>query len=195
RDAADGSQVRIHGLGFHQQRIDSRDAHGTRAGAIQASHQLMIDASCQNFDHAVQHVRRRNTQAVHEPAFNSALGKKARHLLAAAMDYYDFVHARYSGDLPCQHIARFGSIEQCTAGLEEKLHSRPSVSARPSARFIFCTACPAAPFTRLSMALITTPRPPTGSNATPMSQKFVRATARASGMWPGLYSRINGSPR
>jgi len=46
---------------------------------------------------------------------------------------------------------------------------------------MFWIACPAAPFTRLSMAATTTPRPVDPSKWTPISQKFVRATDRKKG--------------
>src|SRR5690242_4458580 len=48
---------------------------------------------------------------------------------------------------------------------------RPTVSSNPNIKFIFCTAWPAAPFTRLSSAENTTICFPRAAN--PMSQKFV----------------------
>ena len=56
----------------------------------------------------------------------------------------------------------------------------PSRSSRPSMTFRFCTAWPAAPFTRLSMTETRTARPD-GSTRQPMSQKFVCATCLISG--------------
>ena len=44
-----------------------------------------------------------------------------------------------------------------------------------------CTPLPAAPFTRLSRADITTSRDPRGSFSNPMSQKFVPARIFGSG--------------
>ena len=51
---------------------------------------------------------------------------------------------------------------------------------------MFWTACPAAPLTRLSMALTTTARRVAGSYFTPMSQKFVRCTRAQVGHLPGV---------
>src|SRR5215210_1311666 len=56
---------------------------------------------------------------------------------------------------------------------------RPVFSSNPNIKFMFCTACPAAPLTRLSMAeKITTCLPRT---AKPRSQKFVVFTQLMSG--------------
>ena len=59
-------------------------------------------------------------------------------------------------------------------------------------RFMFCTAWPAAPLTRLSMALTTTARLVRASKVTPISQKLVRATARRSGTWPRVVQADEG---
>src|SRR5688572_4401029 len=57
--------------------------------------------------------------------------------------------------------------------------SKPVFSSRPNMRFMFCTACPAAPFTRLSMAEKTTICFPRAAN--PRSQKLVVFTQLMSG--------------
>ena len=129
---------------------------------------------------------RGHAQPVDEPAFHAALGQEAGHLLAAAVDHHQFDAPPASrDDLFGQRARRVRRIEQRAPQLYQQLHSRPSVSGNPSIRFMFWTACPAAPFTRLSMALTTTARPVAGSNDTPMSQKLVRATPRRSGTCPG----------
>ncbi len=51
----------------------------------------------------------------------------------------------------------------------------PRVSGSPSIRFMFWIACPAAPFTRLSIADTTTTRSP--PHTSPMSQKFEPRTS------------------
>src|ERR1039458_8733668 len=154
----------------------------------------MIHAAREDLEHRVHRFRRGHAQAVHKTALDAALPEIARQLLAAAMHHHQFgaVRAR-RGDLRRQGVALRRGIEQRAAELDQRPHSRPSVSASPSIRFIFWMAWPAAPFTRLSMALTTTARPVLGSTVAPMSQKFVRATDRRSGVRPGLYSRRNGS--
>ena len=48
----------------------------------------------------------------------------------------------------------------------------PVVSGIPSMRFIFCTACPDAPFIKLSMALVMMALRLRLSTCTPISQKL-----------------------
>src|SRR5262245_9009552 len=60
-------------------------------------------------------------------------------------------------------------------------HSSPAVSSTPHITLKFCTADPAAPFTRLSITETTTARPVAGSTFQPMSQKFDHATCLISG--------------
>src|SRR5262249_54984696 len=55
----------------------------------------------------------------------------------------------------------------------------PVFSSSPNIKFIFCTACPAAPFTRLSKAENTTTSLP--RTAKPISQKLVVLTQLMSG--------------
>src|SRR5262249_11187762 len=136
-----------------------------------------------------------DTKAVDELALDSTIGQIAGHLLAAAMDYNHAVPAppRFH-DLRQQALAGDRVVEQRAPEFHQQLHNSDSVSANPSVRLRLCTACPAAPFTRLSIALTTTARPVRGSKLTPISQKLVRATACRSGTAPGLYRRMNGSP-
>src|SRR5260370_112647 len=56
---------------------------------------------------------------------------------------------------------------------------KPVFSSNPNIKFMFCTACPAAPFTRLSRAEKTTSWRPRA--AKPMSQKLVVLTQLMSG--------------
>ena len=51
--------------------------------------------------------------------------------------------------------------------------------------FMFCTACPAAPFTRLSATEMATIVPVRLSNVADTSQKFVPATYSTCGRLPG----------
>src|SRR5262245_33346551 len=154
----------------------------------------MVNRPGEHFHHRVHGFRRGHAQAVDEPALDAALGKKARHLLAATMDHHHLIAvARGLGDLAGEARAQILLIEQRASQLHQDSQSSPSVSANPSATFMFWTACPAAPLTRLSIALTTTARPVEASKRTPMSQKFVRDTARRSGTCPTSYSRTNGS--
>src|SRR5262249_62272721 len=60
-------------------------------------------------------------------------------------------------------------------------HCSPSPSSKPKATLKFCTAWPAAPFTRLSMQATSTSWFVAALTRQPMSQKFVCATCLISG--------------
>ncbi len=137
---------------------------------VQRGDQLPIDASSHYFNYRIEHRRSGDAQAIHELALDAALGQVARHLLAATVDHHRRVVPRNCRDLPGESLAGCIGIQQRTAQFYQQLHSSPSASGYPSIRFMFCTACPAAPLTRLSIALTTTARPVVESTTTPISQ-------------------------
>src|SRR5204863_3289160 len=121
--------------------------------------QLVIHGTGEDVHGGVYGFGRGDTQAVDKAALDTPLGEEACHLLAAAVDHDDGVpFPSGSGDLGREAGPKVGLIEQRAPELYQDLQSRPSVSEKPSARFIFWTACPAAPFIRLSIALTTTAR-------------------------------------
>ena len=69
----------------------------------------------------------------------------------------------------------------------------PSVSSSPKARLRHCTAAPAVPFARLSMAPIATTRPAASSTATCRWAVFAPATALVCGHSPSGTRWMNGS--
>src|ERR1700680_1353678 len=155
----------------------------------------MIDAAREHLQNGIHGFRRSHPQPLDETALDAPLRQITGHLLASAVDHHHLRAPRARlRDLARQRIARFRRIQQGAAQFDQNLHSSPSVSAYPSIRFMFCTACPAAPLTRLSMALTTTARRVAWSTVTPISQKLVRCTARRSGTRPAAYVRTNGSP-
>src|SRR4029077_5861451 len=84
------------------------------------------------------------------------------------------------------HAVQAGRVfEELAAELQDRrrLHHsphRPVVWSRPSMTFMFWTAWPDAPFSRLSITDTSTARPD-GSTRQPMSQKLVCATCLISG--------------
>src|SRR3989339_694920 len=62
-------------------------------------------------------------------------------------------------------------LEQDMGLFDDVFHRIPSASSKPNMRFRFCTACPACPLSRLSMAEKTRQSVP--SQYRPMSQKLV----------------------
>src|SRR5260370_41743220 len=155
----------------------------------------MIHRPREHLHYRVHGLRRGDAQAVDEPALNAALRQKLGHLLTAPVDHHYFkTIARRPGDLARETRAQTVLIKQRASQLNQNSQSSPAVSGYPSARFMFWTAWPAAPFPRLSIAVTTTARPVAASNRTPMSQKLVCATDCRSGTCPTSYRRTNGSP-
>src|SRR5687768_1899112 len=75
--------------------------------------------------------------------------------------------------------------------------SSPVVSGNPNMRFMFCTACPEAPFTRLSITDSTTTvserLPLSGGRCTASRQVLAARTERVSGWLPSGMTSTNGS--
>src|SRR5262249_47200008 len=69
---------------------------------------------------------------------------------------------------------------------------KPAVSASPRARFAFCTACPAAPLPRLSIAQITSDVPVERSVKPAISAASVPCTRATSGATPSGRTRTIG---
>src|SRR5207245_4283125 len=116
---------------------------------------------------------------------------------------------------PAARLARAGDgvedraaapVEEAPAGLQDGQppHGRgaragahrgsPSSSGRPVIKLRFCTACPEAPFTRLSIAEKTTACLVPGTEAQPMAQAFVSLTSAVEGRPPSPSSRTKGAP-
>src|SRR5438309_6434424 len=72
---------------------------------------------------------------------------------------------------------------------------RPIVSSNPNMIFIFCTACPEAPFTRLSITESTTSMSPPFGRWIAIRQVLVARTERVSGSLPLGSTSTKGSPR
>src|SRR5437660_4120449 len=91
------------------------------------------------------------------------------------MHHGDLVVARECGDGSRAFAAQLGIVECGAADFQDDLQSRPAFSSHPCMTFRFWTACPAAPFIRLSRHETMTRRCPSGASANPRSQKFVRS--------------------
>ncbi len=70
---------------------------------------------------------------------------------------------------------------------------RPHVSGQPSTMLRFWIACPAAPFTRLSIAAVARSVCPPCTVVTATSQRLEALTSLVSGQLPGSSTRTNGS--
>ena len=132
-------RARVERLGLDQAGVDAREPHGRRACRDQRRDQFMIHAACEHLKNGVDGLGRSHAQPVHEAAFDPAFGEEARHLLAAAVHHHQLgpACAAAAANSRGQPRARFRSIEQRTAELHQDLHSSPSVSVEPNARFRF----------------------------------------------------------
>src|SRR5581483_7157026 len=92
-------------------------------------------------------------------------------------------------DAGCGEALRGGHAHTSTP-----LRRRPAVSSRPSARFAFWSAWPAAPLPRLSRAQTTTVRPVARSAKTPISALSVCWTRAISGTTPSGSTRTTALP-
>src|SRR6185437_10940992 len=77
-----------------------------------------------------------------------------RHLVAAAV--HDAHRRRRRAPRRVHHRRQPGVVLRSAAELDHAHHAgNPIASSSPASRLPFCTACPAAPFTRLSIAATT----------------------------------------
>src|SRR5262249_52724779 len=154
--------------------IGPGEAHCRHAGGVQGRHEPRVDEARQHRDHDVERRLVRDAQAVDLPFFKPGDFQRGVDFLAAAVHDDD----RRSGGQP---LYRGDDCRQVRAILEElaakfqyegsgNRHSKPTLSSMPSMTFMFCTAWPDAPFSRLSMTETRMTRPP-ASTRQPMSQK------------------------
>src|SRR5437879_10025355 len=94
---------------------------------------------------------------------------------------------------PCSAPTRGSGEEHFRQG-SSAICVRPSVSGRPNAMFIACTACPAAPLTRLSSTTSTIARFLDG-RCTAIRATLEPRTERVSGQLPAGITSTNGSDR
>src|SRR3970282_1529403 len=100
------------------------------------------------------------------------------------------------GNLASDEPGGLGRFEQRSRDLDHNPQTRRASSAKPSIRFMFWMAWPAAPLPRLSRHETPTRRFPAASRAKPRSQKFVSTTYCSSGDRPPASTRTIGfSPR
>src|SRR2546430_4864798 len=114
-------------------------------------------------------------------------------VFASAMDEHErFAAFPRFGDSAKNVRAPRRIFEEASSELDDP-HARPSVSGNPHIRLKFCTACEAAPFSRLSITETITARRPPCSSVKPISQRGVLTTFLSSGNCPAGRMRTNGA--
>src|SRR5208337_1843218 len=128
-------------------------------------------------------------------AFNPETLEGGGEETATAMNHQDFVAMpRERGDVLRELLHGGGIFEQSAREFDDNPHKSPVCSSRPSVRFMFCTACPAAPFPKLSRHETIMRRFPSVSRTKPISQKFVFVTCCNSGNEPAGEMRTMWRP-
>src|SRR5699024_7142032 len=114
------------------------------------------------------------------------------HVLRAVVDHEGQIGAaggsQPGGDTGSSEALRGGDGHRATAS-----EGRPRVSGHPHARFIDCTAAPAVPLTRLSMAQTLTTRPALSSTATCTWAVFAPTVPAVLGHCPSARTCTKGS--
>src|ERR1035441_4111621 len=114
--------------------------------------------------------------------------------MTAVLDHDDLVVKVLE---PGQHLSeQLGPVvaRDCGGHGATPTTDSPSVSGQPSARFIDCTAAPAAPLTRLSIAQTATSFAASWSTATASCATLLPTTAPVRGSTPSGSRCTKGSP-
>ena len=140
-------------------------------GGQNCGHQLLVDHAGQHHQRDVASLRVGDAQPVHELALScrvvSACGSARchRHAPRPPVSVLRQLHDRLRA------LAQRGLVlQRRAADFDYDLHCSPSSSFHPYIRFMFCTACPAAPFSRLSTHETSTNRRPSSARQNPRSQ-------------------------
>src|SRR5205807_3317227 len=156
--------------------------------------QHLVDGAGQR---GYDHVERRvvgDAQSGVGPLRNAEALQVRVDMLAAAVNEHDFV-AIFPMDR--DRAERFGAphriVEKASAQFDDVHQSSASVSAKPHMRLKFCTACDAAPLSRLSMTETITARRPPCRSWKPISARGVLTTFFSSGSCPAGSTRTNGA--
>src|ERR1700759_1841698 len=157
--------------------IAAGEPDGRLAMRSQGSDEVFVDAPGEHHQRGIASLGVRDTQPGNEHALLAQRLQGAGQRYTAAMDNRDLVTVTHHlDDRPGAAVQRLGILERRASKLHHVSHNSPSVSCHPFITFRFWTACPAAPFSRLSRQLMTTHRRPSGASWKPRSQKLVRTT-------------------
>jgi hypothetical protein len=159
----------------------------------QLVHDQRIDDVIEHFDHDLERGVVSDAQSGVRLLRDAALRQRGVDMLAAAVHDDELLAAMPGARDLAQHgVAALRVVEKAAAELDD-LHSSPSLSSKPNIRLMFCTACEAAPFSRLSITETITARLPPCSSWNPISQRGVLTTFFNSGSRPAGKTRTNGA--
>ena len=151
--------------------VAAGEAHGGLAVRAEGGDERLVDAAGEDHEGGVAGLGVGDAEAGDELALLAHLGEGLGELHAAAVDDGDLVAVVDEfGDGLAAGVQERLVFEGGSAEFDDEFHSKPSASFQPHIRFMFCTAWPAAPFSRLSRQETMTRRLPSGASAKPMSQ-------------------------
>src|SRR6185437_3958126 len=136
----------------------------------QRGNQFLVHMSGQYHHGVIPRLGVRDAQAINEFAGLAHLAEDARQRGSAAMDHGDLMFARQLLYRECGAMQKISVFQRCASKFDDDLHFRPSCSFHPNIRFMFCTAWPAAPFSRLSRQETITMRRWSAASVKPISQ-------------------------
>ena len=156
---------------------------------------MLIQLPGQHHHGHIAGLRIGDAQSVDEGGLATQLLQRAAKRRAAAVDDHQLVaFATQAGNRLGELVDQFFVVERRATDFDHQLHCNPSFSSKPNIRFMFCTAWPAAPFSRLSMHETSTARLPSGESEKPMSQKFVFSENLICGSRAAPKTRTHGLP-
>src|SRR5215469_10990316 len=151
--------------------VSAAESDSRHARRLDGCHQLLVHHAAEHHQRDIASLGVRDSQAIHKFTLFAELLENTRQCLTAA------VHHSYPMSILSQLCDRsralaqnFRFVESCSPNFHHDCHCRPSSSPHAYIRFMFCTACPAAPFSRLSMQETSTSRRPSSARQNPRSQ-------------------------
>src|SRR6516165_7946110 len=169
---ADEAEVRRLLLrGAKHSQIAAADTDRRLTGCPDRCHQLLVELSSKHHDRDISRLGVSNPQAVHEARLAPKSLQRAAQCRSATVHYDNLMTLlTQSGNRRSKLLHQFLIVQGSSADLDDEFHCKPAFSSKPNIKFMFCTACPAAPFKRLSMHDTSTTREPSGESEKPISQ-------------------------
>src|SRR5664279_5779404 len=151
-NVAHESQVRrlLPGGAKHSQ-VAAAEADCRLTSRADGCNQQLIELPGQHHHGNIARLRIGHAQPIDKCGFATELLQGAAQGGASAMHYDDLMACfAQAGNRPGELLDQLLTVERSPANLDDELHCKPAFSSKPNIRFMFCTACPAAPFKRLS---------------------------------------------
>ena len=151
--------------------VTAADADGRLPLLTERCDQRFIHATRKHHQRGIARLCVGHAKTADELALLAHCLQRARQLHAAAMHDGDLMAVENQiCDRFANGVQQLRLFQRGAAELHNVLHSNPSDSFHPHITFMFCTACPDAPFSRLSRHETSTSRCLSGASSKPMSQ-------------------------